>query len=284
MLQESIKSPAKLNLYLHITGKDRFGYHLLDTLVCFLPDLHDVLTIREITNKNHIFETTGIWASLVTNNILASVLELLNPILDSRKFHIQLKKNIPVGAGLGGGSSNAYFLLHFLITKYQLNISKTNRLELCSKLGADVSLFEHKTALYAMGIGNVITPLLSFPKNIYALIVYPNKCLTTKDVFQNYNANYEEYVLHNYNLDIKTLLNILNNTKNALYLSSLDFIPELATILGDLTNLKGCLLARMSGSGSVSFGLFASIKEIAEAELKFKNQHPNFFITKSRIQ
>ena len=285
MTYDTIKSPAKINLYLHITGKDRFNYHILDTLVCFLPDLHDNITVKEVNSSNHIIETTGPWQNHVTGtNILEKVLIQLADILQKKRFHITVEKNIPIGAGLGGGSSNAAYLINYLINKYNLPISKTQKIQICSKIGADVPLFTYTNALYAMGIGDIIRPTTAFPKDLFALIVFPKSLLSTKDIYNNYRTNFVDHIKHNYKLDIKSLLALLKHTKNDLYRSSLDFLPKLSNIITDIESLDGCLFSRMSGSGSSCFGIFQDQNTLKLAKSKLDKMMPNFFITQSRIQ
>lgn len=285
MTYDTIKAPAKINLYLHLTGKDRFNYHILDTLVCFLPDLHDNITVKEINSSNHIIETTGLWHNHVTGtNILEKVLTQIADILQKKRFHITVEKNIPVGAGLGGGSSNAAYLLNYLMNKYNLPISKTQKIQIYSKIGADVPLFTYKNALYAMGIGDIIRPTTSFPKDLFALIVFPKYFLSTKDIYNNYSADFAGYIRHNYKLDIKSLLALLKHTKNDLYRSSLDFLLELSNIINNIESLDGCLFSRMSGSGSSCFGIFQDQNMLKLAKSKLEKMMPNFFITQSRIE
>ena len=77
MKQGRIKSPAKVNLYLHITGKDKFNYHLLDTLVCFLPDLYDTIDIKETNSNKHIIEIQGQWMKDVRGNNILEIAPVL---------------------------------------------------------------------------------------------------------------------------------------------------------------------------------------------------------------
>ena len=281
---DTIKSPAKINLYLHITGKDKFGYHLLDTLVSFLPDLYDVITLKEHHENVHKIETQGKWKDLVTTpNILEKALHTLDPFLKNKKFYISLKKNIPVGAGLGGGSCNAAYLINHLITKCKLNITETEKQNIFSSIGADVAMFNRSKALYAMGIGDVLLPVTKFPQNLFALIVYPNKLFATELIYKNFVLASKEAIVHKYNLDQKTLLSLLNNTNNCLYKSSLDFMPELAKIISTISDLKGCLTARMSGSGSACFGIFDNLNELKFAESLLKETYNAFYITTSRM-
>ena len=285
MIQNKIKSPAKINLYLHLTDQDHFNYHTIDTLVCFLPDLYDEITIKETNNNSHIIETIGPWQHFVNGqNIVENVLQKINHLLQQKTFHITIKKNIPVGAGLGGGSSNAAYLLNHLIDRCQLSLSQTEKLKICSEIGADVSMFNYKNALYAMGIGNIIFPTISFPDKLFVLLVYPKHSLSTKNIYNNYSSQFSKHITHDYKLDIKTLLKLLKQTKNDLYLSSLDFLPELSNIIKTINSLDGCLFARMSGSGSSCFGIFHDQNMLQLARSKLGKKMPDFFITQSRIQ
>ncbi|MBP9792220.1 MAG: 4-(cytidine 5'-diphospho)-2-C-methyl-D-erythritol kinase [Rickettsiales bacterium] len=283
MKKQIIKTPAKINLYLHVTGKDRRGYHLLDTLVCFLPDLSDTITIKEIDQNNHIIDISGPWKEQLKGpNIIEATLSKISHLLET-KFHINLEKNILVGAGLGGGSSNAAHILLHILRQYKIKMSEQDVLQILSALGSDVPMFHYNKALYALGTGEVIFPLESFPDNLFALLVYPKKPLETKKVYENYNAEFTQTLKHNYRPDIHELIALLQRSKNDLYQSSIELLPELENILLYIKSLEGCIIARMSGSGSASFGLFTDQNKLNLAERFLKEKLPNFFITKSKV-
>jgi 4-diphosphocytidyl-2-C-methyl-D-erythritol kinase len=283
MKKQIIKTPAKINLYLHITGKDRCGYHLLDTLVCFLPDLSDTITIKEIDHANHVIDISGPWKEQIKGpNIIESALNKVSHLIKT-KFHINLEKNIPVGAGLGGGSGNAAYILLHILRQYKIQISQHDVLQILLALGSDVPMFQYNQALYALGTGEIIYPCKSFPDNLFALLVYPQKPLETKKVYENYNAEFTQTIKHNYGPNIHELIALLQHSNNDLYQSSVELLPELQNILLDIESLDGCIIARMSGSGSASFGLFTDQNKLNLAEIFLKEKLPNFFITKSRV-
>lgn len=283
MKQTTIKTPAKVNLFLHITGKDKRNYHLLDTLVCFLPDLSDTITIKETDQRNHVIKTTGLWQKHIKGqNIIERALNSISHLLDT-KFDISLEKNIPVGAGLGGGSSNAAHIILHILRKYKIKTSEQDIWEILSKLGSDVPMFQYNKALYALGTGDIIRPLQTFPDNVFVLLVYPQKPLETEKVYKNYHAELTRSIKHNYAPNIHELIGLLQHAKNDLYQSSLELLPELHDILKHITSLDGCIIARMSGSGSSSFGLFLDQNKLNLAEIYLKEKLPNFFITKSRV-
>ena len=280
-----LQCPAKINLYLHITGKDDCGYHRLDSLVAFIPDLFDVITISENQETEDIIKVQGQWAAEITeDNILLKVLELMKPFLAKQKFTITLNKNIPIGAGLGGGSSNASNLLQFLVQFYAPFLSITEQINLASKIGADVSLFFDKSALYAMGIGNVIQKVEKFPTNLHALLIYPNLGLSTKKIYEHGFKEYATRILHEYQFDSsRNLISFLDQTSNMLYPNSLALMPTLSEILLSLKTSKGCLFTRMSGSGSTCFGLFDDHHLLDIAYQNMLKQYKTFTIIKSRV-
>lgn len=284
MKKISIRTPAKINLYLHITGKTQSNYHLLDSLVCFLPDLYDTITIEETEEPKHVIEVKGLWSKEVTGqNIIEKTLEEISPFLNKR-FHIILEKNIPVGAGLGGGSGNAAFLFLHILDKYKITLSEKEILPILSELGSDVPLFKYNKALFALGTGNVIRPIQTFPQGLGVLIVYPNKMLNTKIVYETLSLKPRNNIKHHYCPSISELLELLKTSDNDLYSSSKKLLPELDNILEKLVSLEGCVLARMSGSGSASFGLFINQNKLDLAEVVLRKMLPSFFITKSRIE
>ena len=178
-MQTKIKCYAKINLFLHITGKTQNGFHLLDSMVMFAKNLYDELHITR-ADKNEI-TVDGKWAKYLRGqNILAKTLEKFAPIAKDSNFKIKLIKNIPIGAGLGGGSSNAAELIKFIMQHFKCKISN----EKLAEIGADVPMFLHRKALYFTGIGEKVHPIKKMPQ-IYSLIVYPNTVISTHEIFNS---------------------------------------------------------------------------------------------------
>ena len=270
-----IKSLAKINLYLHIIKKLPSGYHELDSLVMFCEDLYDIIEIEE-HSQNEII-TIGPYSNEISGeNLLDKVLKTLSPYLKNLNFKITLTKNIPVGAGLGGGSSNAGTLLKFLTDKYIPNF-KLNMLNLATEIGADVPIFLNTKASYVNGIGEKVTqidvPLL------YAILVYPNEHISTKQVFENSLIPHNLYIKYKYKFeDAQNFCEYVRSQSNDLLPNALKIFYKLSDLIEKIANLPECQIARMSGSGSTCFGIFTSYNAALNGYNIFMKEYPNYFI------
>jgi len=176
----TLNSPAKLNLMLHITGRRADGYHLLQTVFQFI-DLNDVM-IFETTETPEIHRMSSQTPVAESEDIvLRTALLLQNRFAVKRGVQISIDKNIPVGGGLGGGSSNAATCLLALDRLWNLNLSLDELSAIGLELGADVPVFVRGYAAWADGVGEHLTPIeLPLP---YYLVIYPNINVSTAEIF-----------------------------------------------------------------------------------------------------
>jgi 4-diphosphocytidyl-2-C-methyl-D-erythritol kinase len=163
----SVMAPAKLNLFLHITGQRQDGHHTLQTLFQLL-DWGDTLT----------FDHDDLGFDQADNLIMAAALRLHKPGLGA---HIVLDKQIPIGGGLGGGSSNAATTLMALNLLWDLNIEPHAMLAIGASLGADVPVFLAGHTAWAEGIGEVLTPVKLDIK--WYLVIFPQTPVNTGEIF-----------------------------------------------------------------------------------------------------
>lgn len=249
-----LKSHAKINLGLLITGKRPDGYHLLETL--FYPvDLHDVLTITPSPTLE--IDMIGMSEKVpMESNLIYKAWKLLSDH-DARvqPVSIQVEKHIPAGGGLGGGSSNAAFTLKGLNELFNLGYSNAFLAELSAPLGADVPFFCYGTPMMATGIGQDLTPFeLDLPYEIR---------LVTPPIHSSTPAAYKGLDLSQCDPD-RSLLAVLQqpietwktDLVNDLEPPVFAQYPELEQIKADLY-AQGAVYAAMTGSGAVMFGLFS---------------------------
>ncbi|RHW75427.1 4-(cytidine 5'-diphospho)-2-C-methyl-D-erythritol kinase [Colwellia sp. RSH04] len=179
-----LPSPAKLNLFLHIIGRRPDGYHELETLFQFL-EYGDTLTL-EITNDNKINLLTPIKGVAKKDNLIYKAAQLLK---NHSKYHgentlgvnISINKVLPMGGGLGGGSSNAATILLALNTLWQCELSTEELAELGLSLGADVPIFVHGYSAFAKGVGEKL--ITKHPEESWYLVSKPNCSISTQSVF-----------------------------------------------------------------------------------------------------
>lgn len=178
----SLLSPAKLNLFLHITGRRPDGYHELQTLFQLL-DWGDHLHFTPNNNGN-IALTGGAGLGIpAADNLIIRAAELLPRNRDRQGVNIHLEKLIPAGGGLGGGSSNAATTLLALNQLWQLGLGRETLQEMGASLGADVPVFVGAHSAWAEGIGDVLTPV-AIPETWY-LVVAPDCHVVTAEIFSH---------------------------------------------------------------------------------------------------
>ncbi len=178
-----LPSPAKLNLFLHITGQRADGYHELQSIFQFI-DICDQLTITPLTPPD-IKISPAIEGIPLEDNLIYKAAELLQQKTGCKQgAHIQLDKILPMGGGLGGGSSNAATALVGLNHLWQTALNINELAELGLKLGADVPIFIRGQAAWAEGIGERITPMMNLAENWFVVIM-PNCHVNTASIFSH---------------------------------------------------------------------------------------------------
>ena len=288
--------PAKINLFLKVLGKRENGLHELETLLAF-TDLKDDLSIEilkqvqddGLTQHSHPelvsgskITITGPFAHLVDpkNNIFNKILDyFVDKFAIDRNLHIKLVKNIPVGAGLGGGSSNAASFMMGLNEIFQLNLSRETLQKTSLEFGSDIAFFFENQASIIKGRGDIISNYPTF-EPILAILVNPKIHLSTAQVFQSLNQNYSKEIATEKLL--KT--NIINLAKlpNDLENSAIAIVPEIKNILDEIKN-SGAQITKMSGSGASCFGIFATEENLKKAEENLIKKFPNYFVKKVKI-
>ncbi|HEO64933.1 MAG TPA: 4-(cytidine 5'-diphospho)-2-C-methyl-D-erythritol kinase [Spirochaetes bacterium] len=258
-----IKSYAKVNLYLEVLGRLRDGYHDIDTLFQTIS-LYDTLHFYKMDHLGQgQFELECNIPGLVSDNIIWKAIESLKPYLpsNSKGLRIVLDKNIPMGSGLGGGSSNGAMTLLGLNQYYQLNLDEKVLMELASRLGADVPFFIRGGLARGQGIGEQLTYYDEVVCPIHYLIIYPNIHIVTKDAYEAIDRDHQSV-----RKDLGTLLDglmnkdlikVSDNLFNRFEESQFRKYPILKDLKDKLLSF-GALGALMSGSGSTVFGVFES--------------------------
>ena len=181
-----IKSFCKINLSLRVLKKLNNGYHNIRSLITFC-DLYDVISISKIRSLNDKISFSGEFKKgiSVESNTVTKTLNLLRKIklLENQAFRINIRKNIPHGSGLGGGSSNAAYLLNYFNSKMRLRLSKNKIQKLASQIGFDVPINLERRNTFLTGKKDEILRLnQKFRLNL--LIVYPNLICSTKKIYE----------------------------------------------------------------------------------------------------
>ena len=273
-----ILAPAKLNLNLHVIGKDIDGYHFLKSHICFLK-LYDYIYISK--SKKTIINQEKLKSSFNLNNetILFKTLKLFKEKYNwSQNFNIRFIKNIPIGAGLGGGSADAAALLLGLrlIFNQKTNLNKKvlikDILKLGFLIGSDVpACIYSKSAIISKKGENII--FCKTPKQFKFLLIYPKIRLSTKKVFKKFDKNKRStpFLSNSRSQNIKTY--------NSLLESACEIEPKINKVIETLKSLKNITAYGMTGSGSTCFGVFSNSIDL-EFALKTltKERNNNYFI------
>lgn len=179
----TLPSPAKLNLFLHITGQRPDGYHELQSIFQFI-DICDQLGFSYIEEDRVKIEPAIEGVPLEDNLIYKAAMLIKEQTGCDKGAHIQLEKILPMGGGLGGGSSNAATALLGLNKLWGTNLSIDTMAELGLKLGADVPVFVRGQAAWAEGVGELLTPMMDLDENWFVVVV-PNASVNTAKIFSN---------------------------------------------------------------------------------------------------
>lgn len=256
---------AKINLGLSITEKRPDGYHNLETV--FYPvALEDALEIRtcpEATEKFVLHQYGMEIAGNPNDNLVVKAYLLLDKEFDLPPIEIHLYKHIPSGAGLGGGSSDAAYMLKLLNEHFGLKLSNEQLENYAATLGADCAFFIKNSPTFAEGIGNVFSPVSLSLKGYQILIIKPDVFVSTREAFAHIHPHHLEYAVREV---IKRPINewseiLINDFEESVFPQH----PIIGKIKAELYR-QGAVYAAMSGSGSSVFGIFESDFSLPEID------------------
>ena len=260
-------SPAKLNLFLHVVGRRANGYHELETVFQFLA-LADNLSIKPTLNSN-ITLLTPIDGVNNNDNLIVKAAKLLKiKSQTSYGAEIKIDKILPMGGGLGGGSSNAATVLLALNLLWQTNFTYAQLAELGLQLGADVPIFIHGFAAFAQGVGEKLTAV--HPDESIYLVSKPNCSISTQQVFTA-----KALPRDTQRLDIKAIddKNYLLGYHNDCQTLVINHYPEVAKLLAWLIEYAP---SRMTGTGACIFSRFDSEAEAKRVQKLLPNSITSF--------
>ncbi len=260
----TVHAPAKINLYFNITGRRADGFHLVDSLVGFTT-LGDELTIR--TGEPLDIVSEGPFAENMPppyKNLVYQAAQLLADAAGVQaRAHITITKNLPVAAGIGGGSTDAATAIKTLAKLWGIADDRVDLYALGLTLGSDVPACLLARTTYAGGIGEILDDAPKIP-NAGILLVNPGVALVTASVFQARRGGFippDRFTKAP--RDAAALATVLADRDNDLTDAAVRLCPVIRNVLSALETLPGCHLARMTGSGATCFGIF---DDLAAAE------------------
>jgi 4-diphosphocytidyl-2-C-methyl-D-erythritol kinase len=262
---------AKINVGLNILKKREDGFHSIETVFCpvGLSDILEFIPDTTLPPGTCIFDTTGIpMEGPEEDNLCVRAYNLLFSQFRIPAVHIHLHKIIPPGAGLGGGSSDAAFMLKYLGLQFNLDLGESSLCDLASQLGSDCAFFIKNRPLFGYERGNLFRELPSFPQKLHLVIVNPGIHISTSEAYagvipQMPHRPLEELI----RLPVTEWKNRVINDFEPAMTARHPVIGEIRDQLYDL----GAVYASMSGSGSSVYGLFP------EKAPTISNRFPGFF-------
>lgn len=279
-----LKSRAKVNLSIDVLGKREDGYHLVEMIMQTI-DLYDKLKITEIEENSILIKSNSLDIPLNEDNIMYKAVNLLKNQFNIEKgIEISIEKNIPVAAGMAGGSSNAAAVLVGLNKLWNLGLSENELKDIGLKLGADVPFCITGGSALAEGIGEELTNIKGLPEDLNIVVCKPNIFVSTKEVYQSLNMDKVKRRPKN-----KELI-------DALQKEDVKFISEnMVNVLEEVTSLKyseigqiedimiknKALGSMMSGSGPTVFGLFDNKDCAIKAKEDLQAKYNQVYLVKS---
>lgn len=275
-----LHSPAKINLFLKVLGKRSDGFHELESLIAFL-DLHDELWVEK--SAEFSLEISGEFAQFVDlkNNLFTQILNYFSDNFGiAKNLKITVIKNIPVGGGLGGGSSNAALFMKCLNEIFALNLSKTELQKISLNFGSDIAFFFEERASIIKGRGEIIENFHAFsPLN--AILINPKIHLSTKEVFNKFGTNFSAEIPTEKLMKME-IFELIKSLPNDLEKPAIATVGDIAVILDELRK-NGADFAEMSGSGASCFGIFLDENDLNKAEENLQKKFPQFFVKRAKI-
>ena len=250
-----LRANCKINIGLDVLRRREDGFHELSTVMFPVRELYDPVTVEQ--SENLTFTQTGIAVDCpVEKNLCVRAARLMQKCYGVGNVAIELDKRVPFGAGLGGGSSDAAYMIRLLDERFRLNIGNAEMERYAARLGADCAFFITAEPSFASGIGNVLEPVEGPQQALegcYIVVVKPDVAVSTRDAYSKITPRQPQKCCRDIvRQSIETWRNELVNDFEqpvfALY-------PQLAEIKEKLYSL-GAVFALMSGSGSALFGIF----------------------------
>ena len=279
-----LKSRAKINLSIDVLGKREDGYHLVEMIMQTI-DLYDIIKITENDIDEININSNSLDIPLNKNNIVYKAAEVLKERFNIKSgLNIFIQKNIPVAAGMAGGSCNAAAVLVGLNKLWNLKLSEKQLQEIGLTLGADVPFCISGNAALAQGIGEELTYIKGLPKDISILICKPNLFVSTKDVYQGLDLdNIKDRpdnkllikCLEEGNIKVlsENMVNVLESVTSKMH----EEILDIEKVMLD----NNALGSMMSGSGPTVFGLFEKEEDAIKGKEKLLKKYNQVYVVRS---
>lgn len=276
-------APAKVNLTLHVLGRRADGYHELESLTVF-ADVGDRVALQGAqTLSLMVVGPTAMAAGAERDNLVLKAARALQERIEGLRLgRFSLDKQLPVAAGLGGGSSDAAAALRLIAKANALSLDDPRIRDAARATGADVPVCLDPKARIMRGIGEILSSPIALPP-LPAVLINPGVAVPTKDVFAALaapalagGAKPDDIIAQP--AELAAVIAALKCRRNDLEAPALRIQPVIGDVLAALRAAKDCALARMSGSGATCFGLFASTEAAQAAARQIEAAHPAWWV------
>ena len=274
---------AKLNLSFKVLKKLPNNFHQIESYITFLPNIYDHLIIKK-SLQNKIFINGKFANQLIANGgdtLIKKSIKLLSNLLNLKVcLEVHLKKNIPLNAGLGGGSADAAAIVRAIIKLYKIKNSKLiiNNL---SKIGSDVPACFLSKNVKVSGTGEILQPIKLLNKKLWALLIKPKSNYSTKNIFESFNNSFAKTI--KFELTLNNLINDMNKYNNSLEKTVCRIEKNVKNVLSYLYNFKSLTLPRITGSGSTVFVLFKTKEDLKIYKKKLSFGEKDYWIQYSHL-
>lgn len=280
-----LAAPAKLNLYLRVLGRRDDGYHLIDSLIAFAAEC-DVVTVAPAEAIS--LRIDGPFAAALTGGKDNLVSRAAHALADTAAVRhgaaISLTKNLPVAAGIGGGSADAAATLRLLDRLWRLDFGADGLSPIALSLGADVPACLDGRVLRAGGIGEVIEPAPPLPP-VAVVLVNSGRPVETAAVFRARTGAFSEPAPASAHFgNAASAARWLGALGNDLLVPARRMEPSIADALAALAAEDGCLSAHLSGTGATCFALFEKPDAATAAAFRLSEKHSGWWIRASQFR
>ncbi len=282
-----LKSRAKINLSIDVLGQRDDGYHLVEMIMQTI-DLYDIIKIKSIEDEDIIIKTNSEHIPSDSSNIVYKAAKLIKQEFNiDESIEIYIEKNIPIAAGMAGGSGNAAAVLVGLNKLWNLNLSESTLKELGLKLGADVPFCIDGATSLAENIGEKLTKIKGLSKDVFILVCKPDIFVSTKDVYEAIDNTVIEKRPNN-----KLLIQLLEENNTELLSKNMYNVLETVTKekypiiqqIEDIMIENNALGAMMSGSGPTVFGLYNNKDDAQKCKEILRQNFKQIYIVKSHTK
>lgn len=274
----ALAAPAKINLFLHVTGRRDDGYHLLESLVVF-AETGDRLVVEAA--KDLSLSIRGPFAAGLAdagpgNLVLRAAAALQDEASVEAGAHITLEKNLPVSSGIGGGSADAAAALRVLSCLWNIALPSSRLADIGLAIGADVPVCLNGRPSVMSGVGETVRDVAP-PPPCGVVLVNAGEAVSTPGVFKARTAPFSDPGTWETPRTFDTFVEALSGRQNDLSDPALSVSPVIGGVLAALSGTGQCALARLSGSGGTCFGLYPDAAAADDAAAAIKAAHPHWW-------